>query len=429
MLPFQRRLRLGVRLYCSAVKKREVVMVMNCGSSSIKYQLLDMANSEQCVLKGHVDGIGAKSCKLIQTDASGDKEVTAIPEAGYDDSMQRVFDSVAKLRDVEVTVVGHRVVHGGMNFTAATLATDAALEQIRECVPLAPLHNPANIRGIEMARKCLGSGVPQVVSFDTAFHHTLPPYASLYAIPYETAVELKIKRYGFHGLSHQYVSEAAAALLGLPYDRATLIIAHLGSGCSATSVRHGKSMDTTMGMTPLDGLIMGTRAGQLDPGIEEYMCNQMGVGIDEVTRLLNRKSGLLGVSGISADMRELVAYAQGQVESATAEQVSRANLAIDMFVYRLCRHIAALMVASMSSCDALVFTGGIGEGSSFIRNRVMQKLKFLGIFENQASNAVHGTNNKRRLISEPDSPMLAMVVPTNEELQIAREAVKVLEMA
>ncbi|EER09886.1 Acetate kinase, putative [Perkinsus marinus ATCC 50983] len=415
---------MGIRFFASKAPK--LVLTLNCGSSSIKYQLLDM-NSEDCKVKGLIDSIGTENCKLRFDAESPNERVEKIPNMSYEDAMTSVIEDIKSKPEVMeegITGVGHRVVHGGPKLTQPTLVTPEVLQEIKNCIKLAPLHNPANAEGIEIAGKILGSEVPHVACFDTAFHSTIPEYASTYAIPYDISKELKLKKYGFHGISHQYVSLKAAQDLHLDPARSNFIVAHLGSGCSATAVHNGKSVDTTMGMTPMDGLVMGTRAGNLDPGVEQYLCEQLNLSIEEVTNILNKQSGLLGVSGISNDMRVLIETSED--ESVDPEKRRRAKLAIDMFVYRLSRYIASLMISTGSRLDALVFTGGIGENSSYIRSRVMQSLKFMRFFENPKFNADNGASSGG-IITDVDSPTTGMVIQTNEELQIAREVLQVLK--
>eukprot|EP01062_Namystynia_karyoxenos_P030800 TRINITY_DN22919_c0_g1_i1.p1 TRINITY_DN22919_c0_g1~~TRINITY_DN22919_c0_g1_i1.p1 ORF type:complete len:448 (+),score=132.35 TRINITY_DN22919_c0_g1_i1:89-1345(+) len=409
------------RLQKSLTGGKPSVLVLNCGSSSLKYMLTEV-ESERELVQGTVDSVTTDHCFIKE---SGHGIVHRFDgEVDHGRALDHVMQDIrSRISEKDLVGVGHRVVHGGQKLYQPTLVTPEVLESIRDCVPLAPLHNPANIEGIERAQSAFPD-VPQVAVFDTGFHHSIPDYASLYAIPYEVALKHRVRRYGFHGISHEYVGRRAAKMMGIPFKRARLITLHLGNGCSATSIRQGCSQDTTMGMTPLDGLIMGTRAGQLDPGIESYLCRQMGLTIDEVETMLNKKSGLLGVSGVSSDMRVLSDCARRRDGS---EESRRSQLAIDMFVYRLCRHISALMVSLWSRCDAIVFTGGIGENSVYIRREVCERLKFLGIFLEDAYNEDFKPDGW--CITSEDSPMAAYVVPTKEELQIKREVQRVLELS
>jgi acetate kinase len=337
----------------------------------------------------------------------------------YEASMRSIL---AEIQHEPLFCVGHRVVHGGDEFIQPTELTESVLDSLRRLSPLAPLHNPVNLLGIDLARKFLPGNVPHVAVFDTAFHATIPEFASLYALPYEVSKQYHIKRYGFHGISHKFVSQQAARLL----DRAhgNFVVAHLGSGCSATAVKAGRSVETTMGFTPLEGLIMATRTGSIDPGVENFLCKSAGMTMEQVNTMLNKQSGLLGISGFSNDMRVLIGASQG-LGNFNDEQRRRAKLAIDMFVYRLAKHIGSLLPALDSRCDALVFAGGVGENSPLIRKLVIDRLKFLGLYLHDARNEVHGRGTNGEITTD-DSPLAAIVVPTDEELQIAREAVALL---
>jgi acetate kinase len=379
--------------------QRQLVLTLNCGSSTIKYKLLDM-RTEAVKRQGQIDKV---------TD--------------YETSMKSILTEISPfISETPLHCVGHRVVHGGDRFVQPTRLTDVVLTELRKLSALAPLHNPVNLLGIDLARKFLPDSVPHVAVFDTAFHATIPEFASLYALPYEVSKQHHIKRYGFHGISHKYVSQEAARLLDRPHSN--FIVAHLGSGCSATAVKASLSVETTMGFTPMEGLIMATRAGSIDPGVESYLCREAGMSVQEVTNMLNKKSGLLGISGFSNDMRVLIAATKG-LGDFTEDQRRRARLAIDMFVYRLAKHIGSLMPALESRLDALVFTGGVGENSPLIRKLVIDRLKFLGLYLHDGRNEVHGRGTNGE-ITEDDSPLAALVVPTDEELQIAREAVEFL---
>ena len=406
----------------SYLRSAKLALTLNCGSSSIKYKLIDM-NGEHIKLSGLIENIGESSCRHKK---GADSVQT--PGSSYETSMKDVIDSVKQddvVKKSGLYCVGHRVVHGGETFSSPVVIDAAIRAEIERLCVLAPLHNPINLEGIRLAQKMLDASVPQVAVFDTAFHSTIPKESSLYAIPLEISEKYKIKRYGFHGISHKYVSLTAAKTLELNPSKCNLIIAHLGSGCSATAVKQGKSVDTTMGFTPLEGLVMSTRAGSLDPGVHQYMCNVMGMSIDEVTSILNKKSGLLGISGLSKDMRVLIAASTG-LGDFTHEQRERATLAIDIFVDRLCQHIAKLFVSLDSRCDAIVFTGGIGENSAYIRQMVIEKLKFLGVYLDLARNVANGQDS-HSLITQDDSPLHALVIPTDEELQIARESVSLID--
>ena len=398
------------------LSRSRLSLTLNCGSSSIKFKLLDV-DTERVHSAGLVESIGSSSCRQKIGDT-----ITHKPLSTYSDSMRDVLAAITNMPvvgDSGLYCVGHRVVHGGDCYVSPVVVDDKVKSVISDLCSLAPLHNPINLQGINLAQELIPSHVPHVAVFDTAFHSTIPRYANLYALPLEISEHYKIKRYGFHGISHKYVSLAAAANLEIPVSKCNLVVAHLGSGCSATAVKGGRSVETTMGFTPNEGLIMSTRAGQLDPGVEGYLCRRMGVSIEEIGEILSKKSGLLGVSGVSADMRVLLAAADGRGDY-TPEQRARASLAIEMFVYRLCRHIAALLVSLQAPCHGLVFTGGIGEGSAEIRKLVLERLRFIGLFLDPVKNAAIGANGG--VITAEDSPLKALVIPTNEELQIAREA-------
>ncbi len=309
---------------------------------------------------------------------------------------------------------GHRVVHGAERFTSSIRVDDAVMAALRSFSHLAPLHNPANLAGIEAVRAVLPD-LPQVAVFDTSFHQTMPPHAFRYAVPEEWYTEHGVRRYGFHGISHRFVSEQAAAMLGRPLRELRLVTAHLGNRCSATAVRDGVSVDTTMGLTPLDGLVMGTRSGDVDPGLIGYLAGRTGMNVDQLTQALNLDSGLEGLSGVGSDMRAVVA--------AAAEGNERARLALEVFVYRLCKAIAGLVVG-LQRLDAVVFTGGIGENSAVVRSRVLSRLGFLGLAEDAEANADHGRRTGGRI--SPPGPVLALVVPTDEELLIARDTARVI---
>jgi acetate kinase len=327
-----------------------------------------------------------------------------------------VLDLVAEAgyADVELLGAGHRVVHGGERFTSSIRVDDAVIATLRSFSHLAPLHNPANLAGIEAVRAVLPD-LPQVAVFDTAFHQTMPPHAFRYAVPEEWYVRHGVRRYGFHGTSHRFVSEQAASMLGRPPRELRLVTAHLGNGCSATAVRDGVSVDTTMGLTPLDGLVMGTRSGDVDPGLIGYMADRTGMNVNEITQALNADSGLQGLSGVGNDMRT--------VADAAAAGNERARLALDVFVHRLSKAIAALVVG-LQRLDALVFTGGIGENSAVVRSMVLSLLGFLGLAEDVEANADHGRHTGGRISLA--GPVLALVVPTDEELLIARDTASVI---
>lgn len=386
----------------------ESVLVINCGSSSLKVAVI-AALDGRVQLEASAERLGSEQAELHRTLPPG--AVTKLaPSAGPAEVLDQVIPALEGLR---LVAVGHRVVHGGEAFHDSVLIDSHAILEIERCVPLAPLHNPANLRAIQVARERFPD-LPHVAVFDTAFHHTLPAKAYLYGVPYELYEQHGVRRYGFHGSSHAYVATEAARLLGKPLGELQLVTAHLGNGCSTCAVKHGQSLDTSMGLTPLEGLVMGTRSGDVDPNLLQFLAEQTGQTLSQITELLNRKSGLLGLSGLSNDMRTLL--------GAAAEQ-PRARLAIDVFCYRLAKSILA-QCAALERLDALVFTGGIGEHSASVRAQTLAELGVLGAQLDEASNREDGARTGGRISAE-QSRLLALVVPTNEQLVIAREAASV----
>lgn len=390
------------------------ILVINCGSSSLKFQLID-AETEKLIAKGLCERIGIEGSQMTYTPTGGEKQKHAAPMPDHKAAIKLVLEaltdpSFGAIKDLkEIGAVGHRIVHGGEKFAASTLIDENVLEAIRECNDLAPLHNPANLIGIE-ACQALMPGVPMAAVFDTAFHQTMPEEAYLYGIPYHYYENYKIRRYGFHGTSHSYVSGEAAKLLGRPYEELKLIVCHLGNGASVSAVKNGRCVDTSMGLTPLEGLIMGTRSGDLDPAIIEFLCNREKKEVHEILNVLNKESGVLGLSGgFSSDFRDLEdAYQEGQ---------ENAVRTMKAFAYRVVKYIGAY-TAAMNGVDAICFTAGLGENSPFIRNMICEYLGYLGIALDQEANGKRGENI---LISTPDSRTKVLVIPTNEELAIARE--------
>ena len=386
-----------------------VVLVINCGSSSVKFSVLD-ASSCEALMTGIADGIntekafisvnGGEPVKLAHQDYEG-----ALAAIALELEKRNLMSSVA--------LIGHRIAHGGDLFSESTLITKEVIEQIRQVSPLAPLHNYANLSGVEAAER-LFPGVQQVAVFDTSFHQTLPPQAYLYGLPYRYFEALGVRRYGFHGTSHRYVAGQAHTLLGLSPDDSGLVIAHLGNGASICAVRNGESVDTSMGMTPLEGLVMGTRCGDVDFGAMAWIAQQTGQSFDDLERVVNKESGLLGISGISSDLRAL--------EKAWHEGNQRAQLAIHTFVHRIARHIAG-HAASLHRLDGVIFTGGIGENSKLIRALVAEHLKVFGILLDEAKNALLCSAGER-VISTDSSRVVCAVVPTNEEKMIALDALR-----
>ncbi len=395
------------------------ILVLNCGSSSIKYQFIETEN--QVVLaKGMVERIGMSSAVLSHKPLNRDKIRIVGEILDHSIAIEYVIGvllsgSHGVIKDKsEIEAVGHRVVHGGETFQSSVLITDNVLKAINDNIDLAPLHNPPNIRGIEAAKKRL-PGVPQVCIFDTAFHTQMPAKAYLYGIPFELYKKYKIRKYGFHGTSHRYVSAQAAEYLGKPIEELKIITAHLGNGCSMAAVDGGRSVDTTMGFTPLEGLLMGTRSGDLDPSVILYIMGKEGLNLSEANTLLNKHSGLIGLSGESSDMRE--------IEAAVADGNKRAKDAYDIMTYRVKKYIGAY-IAALGGLDALVFTGGIGENSINVRNSVCENMQYLGIRIDQEKNKL---TDGFADISSIDSRARVLVIPTNEELVIALDTERIVK--
>jgi acetate kinase len=391
------------------------VLVLNSGSSSVKFALLRPATGER-LMGGIGERLGTPDAVLRIQRFPGRAVEEKLPEGTHQAVLARVLEQVVEPGPTggRLLGAGHRIVHGGDRFTASVRVDDSVIAAVRTFSRLAPLQNPAELAGIEAVRAA-APGLPQVAVFDTAFHATMPPHAFRYAVPEEWYVRYGVRRYGFHGISHRFVSGQAAARLGRPLRELCLVTAHLGNGCSAAAVRDGVSVDTTMGLTPLEGLVMGTRSGDVDPGLHAYLADQAGLSVGQITRALNSDSGLQGLSGMGNDMRTVTA--------AAAEGDERARLALDVFVYRLAKAVAGLVVG-LGRLDALVFTGGIGENSALVRSLALARLGFLGLAEDAQANAAHGRHTGGR-ISAAD-PALALVVPTDEELLIARDTARVI---
>jgi len=390
------------------------ILVINCGSSSLKFQLID-SDTENFIAKGLCERIGIEGSRLVYTPVGGEKQETVTPMKDHKEAVSLVLDALTNektgvLKSLsEIDAVGHRLVHGGEKFASSTLIDEEVIAAVTECNDLAPLHNPANLIGIRACQELM-PGVPQAGVFDTAFHQTMPEEAYLYGIPYEYYEKYKIRRYGFHGTSHSYVSKRAAELLGKDYNDTKIIVCHLGNGASVSAVKNGKCVDTSMGMTPLEGLIMGTRSGDIDPAIIEYLAHKEGKSIDEIMAILNKKSGMYGLSGyLSSDSRDLeAAYNEGKPEGIRT---------IKAFCYRVVKYIGAY-TAAMNGVDAICFTAGIGENNAHDREVICSYLGYLGITLDPEQNKKRG---KDVVISTPDSRVKVMVIPTNEELAIARE--------
>ncbi len=394
------------------------VLVINCGSSSLKYQLINMEN-ESVLAKGLCERIGIEGSVLTHTPDGKDKVVIEQPMPDHQVAVKLVLDALVDaqtgvISDIkEISAVGHRVVHGG-TISASTLIDESVKQSIRDCFDLGPLHNPANLIGIE-ACEAIMPGVPQVAVFDTAFHQTMPEKAYMYAIPHEYYEKYNIRRYGFHGTSHSFVSKKMYELTGLPADNSKVIVCHLGNGASISAIVNGKCVDTTMGLTPLEGLIMGTRSGDLDPAIVEFIANKENLSVGEVLNILNKKSGVLGMSGgVSSDFRDLA--------QAALEGNELAKLAIDAFTYRVVKYIGAY-TAAMNGVDAIAFTAGLGENDKATRKAIVSYLGYLGAKIDDEKNEIRGT---AVIISAEDSKVKLCVIPTNEELAIARETVALI---
>ena len=394
------------------------VLVINCGSSSLKYQLIN-SDSEAVLAKGLCERIGIDG-RLTYQPAGGEKEVSDLAMPTHTEAIQFVIDALTNDKTgvvkslEEIDAVGHRLVHGGEKFACSAVITEEMLQTVEECNDLAPLHNPANLIGVRACQELM-PGVPMVGVFDTAFHQTMPKEAYMYALPYEYYDEYKVRRYGFHGTSHSFVSKRMAEILEKPYDEVKTIVCHLGNGSSICAVKNGKSVDTSMGLTPLEGLAMGTRAGDVDAGALEFIAKKEGLDVAGLLAMLNKKSGVFGLSkGLSSDFRDLWDGAHSGNEYA--------KVALDVFCYRVAKYIGAY-AAAMNGVDAIAFTAGIGENDMEVRERVFDYLGYLGIELDKEANNCRG---KERRISTADSKVEVWIVPTNEELAIARETVALI---
>ena len=403
---------------CCRQNMKMNVLVINCGSSSLKYQLIN-SDSEAVLAKGLCERIGIDG-RLVYQKTGCDKEITEAAMPTHKEAIQMVLDALTNDKTgaigslKEVNAVGHRVVHGGEKFAKSVVITDEVISAVEECNDLAPLHNPANLIGIRVCSELM-PGVPQVAVFDTAFHQTMPAKAYLYGLPIEYYKNYKVRRYGFHGTSHSFVSKRAVEFLGLDKDNSKVIVCHLGNGSSISAVVNGQCVDTTMGLTPLEGVVMGTRSGDIDPAIMEFIAKKENLDIEGVMNVLNKKSGVQGLSKLSSDFRDL--------EAAANEGNELAIGAIDVFCYRVAKYIGAY-VAAMNGVDAIAFTAGIGENTTIVRAKVLEYLGYLGITVDAQANEVHG---EEKVISTADSKVKVCVIPTNEELAIARETVALVK--
>lgn len=395
------------------------VLVINCGSSSLKFQLID-SESESCLAKGLCERIGIEGSMITYAPEGGEKEKNVTPMPDHTEAIRLVLEALTNpktgvVRSLdEIGAVGHRVVHGGEKFAQSVVIDDEVMKAIEECNDLAPLHNPANLIGIN-ACKALMPKTPMVAVFDTAFHQTMPEEAYMYGLPYEYYKKYKIRRYGFHGTSHSYVSKRASEVLGMSYENLKIVVCHLGNGASVSAVKHGRCVDTSMGLTPLQGLIMGTRSGDIDPAIIEFLAHKENKSIDEIMAVLNKKSGVLGLSdNLSSDFRDLEeGYHKGD---------ENAIRAMKTFCYNVAKYIGAY-AAAMNGVDVICFTAGVGENAALVRTFICEYLGYLGVKIDQEANGKRGEDT---VISTIDSKTTVMVIPTNEELAIARETVRLV---
>ena len=391
------------------------VLVINCGSSSLKYQLINM-NDESVLAKGLAERIGIEGSVVKHEAAGKEKVIIKEPMKSHKEAINIVLKSLvdpvygAVKSLEEIDAIGHRVVHGGEKFAGSVKITDEVINAMKECIELAPLHNPPNIIGIEACKELLPN-VPMVGAFDTAYHQTMPEVAFIYPLPYELYKELGVRRYGFHGTSHRYVAERVETLTGKSNEGRKIITCHLGNGASVTAIKDGKSVDTSMGLTPLEGLVMGTRCGDIDPAIVTFLMNKKNLSVADVDNLMNKKSGVLGISGVSSDFRD--------IEIAADEGNKRAQLALDKFAYTVKKYIGSY-AAAMGGLDVLVFTAGLGENSAAARKQICEGLEFLGITIDDNKNNVRG---KEVEISKDNETVKVFIIPTNEELMIARDTV------
>lgn len=396
------------------------ILVLNCGSSSVKYKLLDMTTHEE-LGSGGVEKIGMKGSFMKHTRKDGQKVILEGEILEHQVAVEYILGvltsekhgGVASLE--EINAVGHRVVHGGEKFNSSVLISDEVIKKIEECIDIAPLHNPPNLAGIRAISELLPD-VPQVAVFDTAFHQTMPEKAYMYGIPYPLYTKYGIRRYGFHGTSHRYVSKRACDFLGVDYNNSRLITAHIGNGASITAIQDGKSVDTSMGFTPIEGLMMGTRSGDVDLGVVTFLMEKEMINSSAVSTLFNKHSGVLGVSGLSSDMRD--------IENAVAEGNPRAKLALDIYEYRIIKYVGSYITA-LNGVDVLVFTGGVGENQTGTREKVCNNLSFMGVKIDVELNA--RTRGKEMLISTPDSTVKVVVIPTDEEYMIAYDTMEIVD--
>ncbi len=409
------------------------ILVLNCGSSSLKFQIIETdlslieTDADMQRAKGIIERIGSQA--LITFEAAGKSPIKqAVPlrdhRTALDFVVRWIISAEAGIPGIrslaDIHAIGHRVVHGAEKFTRSVIISDEVIKGIEDCIDLAPLHNPANLKGIRAAIELFGEGIPQVAVFDTSFHSTMPEKSFLYAIPYQLYRRHKIRRYGFHGTSHRYVGYRYRQMMHIEREETNIITLHLGNGCSACAIKNGESVDTSMGLTPLEGLVMGTRSGDIDPSIIEYLMHKEGMGIGEIDTLLNKQSGLLGISGLTNDMRDLI-------DEERENQDRRAKMAIEIFCQRVKKYIGGYL-AELNGAEALVFTGGIGENSPTIRKRICQGLEWLGIEMDESLNEKM-LAGKEGEVQKQSSRVKILVIPTNEELLIARDTVRCVKDA
>ena len=390
------------------------ILVINCGSSSLKYQLIN-TDTEAVLAAGICDRIGISGGQFTYKPQGGEKSIQNTEMKDHEVAIKLVLEALTNPKTGiissldEIKAVGHRIVHGGEHFTHSAVITDEVISHIEECADLAPLHNPAHLLGIR-ACQALMSSTPMVAVFDTAFHQTMPPKAFIYGLPYEYYEKYKVRRYGFHGTSHSYVSKRTAEFLKIPLKNSKIITCHLGNGSSICAIENGKSIDTSMGLTPLEGLVMGTRSGDLDPAVIDYIAQKENLSTKEIMNILNKKSGVLGISGLSSDFRDLLA--------ADENGDLKARFAREVFAYRVAKYIGSY-TAALTGVDAIAFCAGVGENAKFIRGKIVSHLQFLGITLDEEANLA--TVGVEGIISTPDSKVKVCVIPTNEELMIARD--------
>ncbi|MDF1574204.1 MAG: acetate kinase [Bacteroidales bacterium] len=398
-----------------------IILVLNCGSSSIKYQLFNIGEREEVLAKGIVERIGFTDAVITHKPTEKTKHKQILPIMDHSTGINLVMAALVDtehgvIKNVEeISAVGHRVVQGGEKYKESVLITKEVIQDIEACIDLAPLHNPANLKGI-ISVDALLPGIPQIAVFDTSFHQSMPPHAYMYAIPREYYEKYGVRKYGYHGTSHKFVFKQASNILGRDTREMKVVSCHLGNGASVTAIEHGRSLDTSMGFTPVDGLIMGTRTGDIDPGVLLFLADKEHLSLKGISNLINKRSGMMGISEISSDMRDLeLAYYEGN---------ERANLALTMYAYRVKKFIGAY-AAIMNGLDLVIFTGGIGENDFNIRRMILQNMEYLGLDFDEPGN--HGVKGEDKIISKPDSKVTAMVLRTNEELVIATDTFKILE--